>query len=417
VDDTSASRPAAAPSFAQVVAGAGGRHPIDVLAALNAGPGPDARRLAAEAAAPPPALALAQGDGLALPHPLDAEWRFDDATAKALLARAVDLTQPGDALLLLGVPTVVLAAARSEVARRFVVACEDNVIGAALDIRVAADARFVPAAPEGCAAAIVDPPWYPAVFDALLTQAGAACREGGWVLVGAPSAGVRPTAAEERVASLATAAGAGLSLLAEEADALTYRTPAFELAAMRASGVSAWLPSWRRGDLLCFRKTGLGAAQPLPAARPAFELTLEGVRLRLIAGPAAPATPLTPLVPGEVFPSVSARAAGRDRANLWTSGNRAFACDPRATLHAMLALAGQNDLWPKGLDPAGIEASDSPSIDPIQLVDELARIAARDLAQAAMLVGVSSWDRGVNDARFLNGSSTAFRRTLLGAPG
>ncbi len=417
MDDASAPSSAAAQSFAEVVAGAGGRHPIDVLAALNAGAGADASRLAAEAATPPPALVLAQGDGLAMPHPLDAEWRFDDVTADALLARAVDLTQAGDAVLLLGVPTVVLAAARSEAARRFVVACEDNVIGAALDARLAADARFVRAAPDGCAAAIVDPPWYPAVFDALLTQAGAACREGGWVLVGAPSPGVRPTAADERVASLATAAAARLSLVADERDALTYRTPAFELAAMRACGVSAWLPSWRRGDLLCFKKTGLGMARPLPAAHPAFELTIEGVRLRLIADPAVPATPLTPLVSGEVFPSVSARAVGRDRANFWTSGNRAFACDPRATLHAMLALAARNGLWPKGLDSAGIGSRDPLSIDPIQLADELARIAARDLAQAAMLVGVSSWDRSVNDARFLNGSSTAFRRNLLGAPG
>ncbi|OHB31100.1 MAG: hypothetical protein A2790_10635 [Phenylobacterium sp. RIFCSPHIGHO2_01_FULL_69_31] len=417
MDDASAPRPVAALSFADIVAGAGGRHPTDVLAALNVGAGADARRLASEAARPPPASVLAQGDGLALPHPLDAEWRFDDATADALLARAVDLTQAGEAVLLLGVPTVVLAAARSGAARRFVVACEDNVIGAALAARVAADARFVRAAPEGCAAAIVDPPWYPAVFDALLTQAGAACRAGGWVLVGAPSAGVRPTAADERVASLATAVVAGLSLVADEPDALTYRTPAFELAAMRTSGVSAWLPSWRRGDLLSFRKTGPGEAQPLPPARPAFELTLEGVRFRLIAGPAVPATPLTPLVPDEVFPSVSARAAGRDRANLWTSGNRAFVCDPGSTLQAMLALAARNDLWPKGLDPAGIESRDSPSIDPIQRVDELARIAARDLAHAAMLVGVSSWDRSVNDARFLNGSSTAFRRTLRGGPG
>jgi len=404
-----------AASFADAVASAGGRHPIDVFTALQGEQGPDAERLASEAATSAPATAnLPQGDGLALPHPSDAEWRFEDSTAEVLLERAVELTRRGDAILLLGVPTVVLAALRSDADRRFVLACEDNVIGAVLRAKVATDSRFVGGAPDGCAAAILDPPWYPKLFDALIAYAGAKCRDEGWILAAAPSPGVRPGADEERATTIANASSAGLTFIEGQADALVYRTPAFELAAMRAAGVVAWLPCWRRGDLLTLRKTARGETPVVPKPRPAFELTLNGVRLRLITGPTKPAATLSPIVGGEVFPSVSARAHGREQANFWTTNNRAFECDPEATLRAMLAVASQLGLWPKGLDPEGISSGDSPPVDWIPLVDELSRIAARDLAEAAMLCGVSSWDRSVNDARFLNGSSHAFLQALHG---
>jgi hypothetical protein len=62
----------------------------------------------------------------------------------------------------------------------------------------------------------------------------------------------------------------------------------------------------------------------------------------------------------------------------------------------------------------GKESVDSTSIDPIHLIPELARIAARDHAHMAALVGVSSWNQAANDARFLNGSAATFRQTLLG---
>jgi len=410
---------AATPRFAAHVADAGGRHPIDLFMGLRDSAErtaeddalfADARQTSAE-----PSI-LPQGDGLPLPHPLDAEWRFDTSTSDDLVVRAVDATRPGDAILLLGVPTVVMSALRSRVRRRFVVRCEANVVGAALSVRIADDERFVDAPPDGCGAAVLDPPWYPQVFDALVGQAAQACRSGAAILVGAPPAGVRPASPAERRSTLAAAQASGLVLVREETAVLGYRTPAFEVAAMRASGVGAWLPGWRRGDLLVLQKVSVGGELSLPPATPAFELTLDGVRLRLLAAPGPTGKAIEPIIAGEVFPSVSARASGRRRANLWTTGNRAFACDPAPTLIAMQQLAATRDLWPKGLDHGPKEVAASASIDAIQLVDELARIAARDLAQTATLVGESSWDRSANDARFLNGSSSAFHRNLLGTP-
>lgn len=406
-------------AFADLVAEAHGRHPIELLGDLQADPSPDARRLAAEARAIPDySPVFPQGNGLALPHPLDAEWRFSEDTARALLERAVAATQRGDAILLLGVPTLVLAAAESKADRRFCAACEENIIGAGLAALTASDSRFEPRnLTTVYAAAIVDPPWYPTIFASLLGQAAGACRQGGLIFASAPPMGVRPTSAAERVELQAHAANLGLVLIETEPEALTYRTPAFEAAAMQAAGLSLALPLWRGGDLLVFRREQLRGIPGLPAAPAAFELTLEGVRLRLLASGGNDVDRVEPLVDGEVLPSVSTRTPWRARANLWTSGNRAFVCPPAATLAAMQALAVERDLWPKGLDPKGTEDVDSTSIDAIQLVSELAGIVARDLAHMAALVGVSSWDRAANDARFLNGSATTFQQALRGGGG
>lgn len=407
-------RPAA---FADLVSAANGRHPIELLVDLQADPSPNAQRLAAEARAIAlRSLALPQGEGLALPHPLDAEWRFSEYTARWLVERAVATTQPGDRILLLGVPTVVLAATASDADRRFCVACEPNIIGSGLAARTRSDVRFETYdATAGCAAAIADPPWYPPIFVGLLALVTGTCRQGGTIFVATPPMGVRSTSAVERADLRGHAKRLGLALLGTEPESLEYRTPAFEAAAMQAAGLNLSLPSWRRGDLLIFRREHRREIPALPSATPAFELTLQGVRLRLLARGGHGSDRIAPLVEGEVFPSVSTRAPGRGSANLWTSGNRAFVCPPAATLAAMQALAAQHDLWPKGLDLKGTEGADTRSIDPIQLVTDLARIAARDLAHMAALVGGASWNRAANDARFLNGSATTFQETLRGA--
>lgn len=408
--------PASATSFAFEVAAARGRHPLEILETLRAAAEQGCVRsksLYAEGLDLEIGR-LDQGQALALPHPLDAEWRFDDATADRLLDRAVAATSPGEAILLLGVPTVALRAMASSAERRFVIRSEANVIGAALEAKTADDPRFVTEASDGCACAILDPPWYPAVFDLLVGLAAQACRAGARLLIGAPSLNVRPGVEEERRRLVEARRARGLAFLCAEADALTYRTPAFEVAAMRAGGVGRWLPDWRRGDLLVFEKRGVGAPPaPIPQT-PAFELTLQGIRIRLLAQPAIAQTWLEPLVPGEIFPSVSTRAAGRKRANLWTSGNRAFACDAGLALAALQRLATRHGLWPKGLKMPPIDVRIRQEVDPIQSLEDLAQIVARDHADMTSLVGEASWDRSVNDARFLNGSAAAFLQALYG---
>lgn len=409
-------------SFADMVREGQGRHPIEIYQALRhdgralLGQGA-ANSLIGQAEALAPRTPAIQGVELALPHPLDAEYRFTDESAQAVLKAAVAATSPGDLILLFGVPTVTIAALASSHDRRFAVRAEDNVIGQDLLQLAAPDRRFLPPTDTLASAVIIDPPWYPPAFNSMLGSASAACLPGAHLFVSAPRDGVRPTIADERRVMLKSAAAAGLVLVSRSIDGSFYRTPTFELAAMRAAGLGAWMPEWRQGEALVFVKRGSALPGEPPVLTPAFELTVSGVRLRLLArtGPRPGVEHAAPVC--EVFPSVSNRAAGRDLANFWTSSNRCCVMPAAQALNAMLTIARDRGiLWPKGLDSEFSLPSSPASIDREQtLIHHLLQTIDRELTDSASLVGEASWNRTANDARFLNGSSKAFLRTLSGA--
>jgi hypothetical protein len=390
---------------------------------LACGNGPSAAKaiqLCREAEVAEPARFAAQGEGLPLPHPLDFEWRFTDATANALIDRSASVTRSGDSIALLAVPSVVLAALRSRHDRTFRVLTEPNVVGTSLEELVRGDRRFLfGGCPRSAGAAVVDPPWYPAPLSDLLALAVAQCRNGAQVLMSAPPPGLRAGGAGERTQLLQMAHGLRLDLLDQQSAELHYRSPAFELAALHAAGVGLWLPDWRSGDLLTFRVQGpILPTSDNTRADPAFELTISGVRIRLQAQrPAGSGSELRAAHAGEVLPTVSARDPRRHEGNLWTSGNRVFSIDPAVGLKAMVTIAEGRDLWRKGLDSAGTEPGNLRSIDPVELlIHELDDVIVRECEQMAQLVGEAAWAKSVNDARFLNGSADVFLASLHGAP-
>jgi hypothetical protein len=343
-----------------------------------------------------------QGADLPLPHPLDMEWRFSQETVQSLLDQAVDLTSDGDAILLLGVPSIAAAARRTTADRQFLVTGEDNVICEALERATTGDARFVHR-PNGrlAAAAIIDPPWYIDAYAEMLGSCSARCAADASVLLALPPIGVRPSAEADRSAMLAIAAAAGFAVT-EERQQVGYRTPLFEIAAWRAAGIGAWLPDWRTGEMIrIVKRRAPAGVVPVPLKPPAFELTLEGVRLKLLLDRAGPAT-VAPIVEGEVLPSVSARLPGRDRASLWTSSNRAFAVDSELAFAAMTAVAqARGIVLPERLSSTRIDSADSTAIDAIRaLTHQIDRLAMREIAIAGEILGDGAWLRTLNDVRF-----------------
>jgi hypothetical protein len=410
----------AAATFSEFVLLAGGKHPTELLQALMNYAAPDpilqerARALIVDAKTQVAGMGHPQVAGLALPHPIDAEWRFTDGTADDLLETVVGATGAQDAILLMGVPSVVVAALHSKHDRRFAVLGEPNIIADGLRDLTADDRRFVHGVVEGhrVTAAILDPPWYLDQFRAMLGEASLRCDIGGHVFVSAPPEGVRPSIPEDLRLIDEAATRCGLTLVSQEVGALRYRTPLFELNALRASGVGAWLPDWRRGNFAVYRKDAKGAGSPsVPAICSGFEVTLSGVRLRLLnAGPAKASAELVPIHDGEIFPSVSMRAPRRSEAALWTSGNRAFSVEYSACLTALAAISESRNLLPKGLDPKLSLWRNSKAIDRIEhLIQKLIELADREFAEAATVLGPTAWETAVNDARFLSGSRSVFR--------
>ena len=406
VDEAVRAAATGARNFAGLLARLPGIGPADALRALADQPlDPGYARLLGDAQTrAAPDLPFDQCSVLPLPHPLDMEWRFTRETAVELLAQAIAHTSAGDAILLLGVPSVAAAASVTRVDREFQVEGEGNIICEALRGLTRGDTRFVHG-PAGrrAAAAIVDPPWYTAAYAEMLATCSERCVPGAQVFLALPPVGVRPSARDDRGHMIELAEIAGFAV-SRECWTVRYRSPAFELAAWRAAGIGAWLPDWRTGEVRRLVKDRPGTGQPqAPARAAAFEVTIEGVRLRLLLGREGPGE-LTPIAPGEVVPSVSARWPGRDRAALWTSSNRAFAVDSTLALPALAHVADARGLvLPRGLTLKESAPRGARAIDAIRaLTHQIENLAERELAGANDLVGDAAWSRAHNDVRFLS---------------
>jgi hypothetical protein len=395
-----------------------GISPTDAVRALKGMNDQPAPRLLASALQDERPQPLPQGAHLPLPHPLDLEWRFSEASAAALLEKVIEASGYDDAVLLLGVPTVAAAAIDSDARRSFHVIGEDNVVCRSLIEASTRDPRFVhdAASDEPVRAALVDPPWYFDSYAEMVGLCSARCAPGATLFLVLPPVGIRPSAGVDREKMLEIARRAGFDLAETGAEPLSYRSPLFELAAFRAAGIGAWLPDWRTGDLVRLTKTReLTHAAPQASRPAAFELTLDGTRMKLLLDRPGPAM-LEPLVPGGVVPSVSVRYPERARASLWTSTNRAFAVDSARAFDAMLALAAQRGLVLRNGLIGGNSTPDARgNIDEIQRLTHLfERLADEERAAAVELVGEAAW-LNINDARFLPGRSQDFPKARHGA--
>lgn len=283
----------------------------------------------------------AEADGmLPPPHPLDYDWRFSASTARRLTAQCVQLSRPGDTIVLLGTPTVMGAAARAPQDRRWVLleaspattdALSQLTPGGVLRCDLSRDEL-----PSLAAQVVVaDPPWYAEHTRVFAWAAAQLTRSGATVLLAQPPVATRPGVLAERAAVLAFAQQAGLEPVAIRPGDLAYVSPPFERGALRASGLSQAVPlTWRRGDLIVMHRT----ASPVGAApRPALnageawqEVVLHGARIRFRMDQRDSGRPADPrlrrLVEGDVLPSVSRRDPLRPQVSVWTGGNRVFGC-------------------------------------------------------------------------------------------
>jgi len=409
---------AEAVDFRALIRALPGIGPTDAVRALKDMNNQSASRLLASALQDERPQPLPQGAHLPLPHPLDLEWRFSEDSAAALLEKVIEASGCDDAVLLLGVPTVAAAAIDSDARRSFHIIGEGNVVCRSVIEASARDPRFVhdAASREPVRAALVDPPWYLDSFTEMVGLCSARCAPGATLFVVLPPVGIRPSAGADREKMLKIARQAGFDMTESGAESLSYRSPLFELAAFRAAGIGAWLPDWRIGDLVRLTKTRkLTHAAPEVSRSAAFELTLDGTRMKLLLDRPGPAI-LEPLVPGGVIPSVSVRYPARARASLWTSTNRAFAVDSALALDAMLALAAKRGLVLRnGLVGENSAACTYGDIDEIQRLTHLfERLADEERAAAVELVGEAAW-LNINDARFLPGRSRGFQEVRHGA--
>jgi hypothetical protein len=283
---------------------------------------------------------------LPIPHPLDYDWRFSDAAIQHVFDRCLDLSHLGDTVALLGTPSVLRAAIEKGSPRQWVLLdinamITDYLTTAALDTRILqCDVTKDPLPELSASLVIVDSPWYEEHVRSFLWAACQLCAPGGHLLVSLPPVGTRPGIAHEWAQTLDWAQQLGLTLLRLEPAALPYMTPPFERNALKAEGLYKIPDEWRQGDLAVFFY-----AHPATIPRPLspcedewMEEVLLGMRIRMrpqhdghFHDPS-----LLSLVPGDILSSVSRREPRRRLADVWTSGNRIFACQGRHILRQIV---------------------------------------------------------------------------------
>lgn len=283
-------------------------------------------------AAQPRENAEAPASLLPLPHPLDFEWRFTQRTAHSLLDLLIKLTPFGGSALLFGTPGVACGALFVPVCRRLYFVGEDNVVsrrlhalnvGAGAPISIEAQLAKV----GHVDAVLLDPPWYPDSVNSMLSAAAAVCKIGGTILISLAPPATRASAEEDQFDALRVARKLGLEFLERQPLAVRYDTPFFECNALHSQGVDPPM-TWRRGDLLIFRKLRSTPAAIIypPPRRPWSEVSIGRMRLaiRHEPHPSLEGGSLRSIVQGDVLPSVSRSDPRRANALVWTSGNRVF---------------------------------------------------------------------------------------------
>jgi hypothetical protein len=293
---------------------------------------------------------------LPLPHPLDFEWRFSEATARMLSARATGHASSQRRVALLGVPSVFRAMVEEGRAKavdffdasELVVAAFRSTYPAARALRL--DLSLGVALPGEYGTIACDPPWYPEDMLSFLRFASDHSHAGATLLMSLPPWGTRPRVTEEVEGVLSAAEAMGWSLQSYEASAIDYETPFFEWNSLRLRRLRNVPFHWRKGDLATFEKCGDSGDQPswLPAADAPTDSWVEesvgACRLRLRAQRRGTFSDprLQSIVAGDVLPSVSRREPLRRRADVWTSGNRVYRCEGPDILGLIVRAVGNN---------------------------------------------------------------------------
>lgn len=277
-------------------------------------------------------LPVSNYDPLPIPHPLDFDWRFTNATRQSL---SDELLDAGSRLTILGAPSLWLSLRDRKPSTRLCLFDANPLIVTSVSDIEAQEVSIMNllADPfEDVTSDIVfaDPPWYPEHLKAFSWVGSSLLGERGVLYLSVPPGGTRPGVARERAELLAWTSKLGLTRRCIRSGVLAYAMPPFERAALSAAGILPFVPhDWRRGDLIVFERTGdIQVSRPLVHEKPWSERTFDGIRIKIdVSAPPTGTDPsLISIIDGDVLTSISRRDDRRGAVHVWTSGNRVFGC-------------------------------------------------------------------------------------------
>jgi hypothetical protein len=296
-----------------------------------------------------------ESNQLPVPHPLDFEWRFSENAIENLLQKSLEITNPQDLITLFGVPSVLWSALQKGYPRQMVLFESSQAVSHFFDRQNVPRGKFKKCnlmeddLPKISAKLVIsDPPWYQECVRSFLWAAGQLCSQGGFMLLSTPPVGTRPKIKQEWEDALGWAKALGFSFVEMQECSLPYVSPPFERNALKAEGIVSVPREWRRGNLAIFvREFDHGISRPPSCLLNGdwVEEAIEGVRFRIrrrdrtqhFIDPS-----LETIVPGDILPSVSRYDGRREKADVWTSGNRIFKCQGTAVLQKIIGAIVQH---------------------------------------------------------------------------
>jgi hypothetical protein len=289
-------------------------------------------------------LSLEPPNSIPPPHPLDFEWRFIEETIINLVKYCLSLSDSGDTIGLLGVPSLYKLVANNKLNRNFVL-FDKNTVDQQITVNYQACIScdiLVDKLPDLNSVAkiiLTDPPWYLEYQRAFLWNASKICKLDGFLLMVTPKAGTRPEIPKEWQNVLDYSKKLGFKYLGNISDNIIYETPYFEKNALKSVGILNFPKNWRRADLAVFAKNKeKNIPQPsIICTSDWYKESYMGIRVRKHSNSKNFKDPkLVSILLGDVLPSVSRRDPRRGQADVWTSGNRIFTCSGTNVLHQIL---------------------------------------------------------------------------------
>lgn len=284
-------------------------------------------------------------DQISPPHPLDYEWRFTKETVINLAKYCLSHSNPGDSICLLGVPSLYRLVTNNKLKRNFILFDKNpieqkTVIGYCASISCDLLCDHTAGCELKAKIVLMDSPWYPEYTRAFLWNASKICEIEGLLLMVTPKEGTRPNIKQEWRSTLRYSKRIGFSYLGKCPVSVRYDTPFFERNALKSVGILNFPQNWRCADLTAFVKIeDTNTLQPLiSSSTDWYKESYMGIKVRKYSISKEFTNPkLVSIIPGDILPSVSRRDGRREKADVWTYGNRIFQCNGTNVLQQILS--------------------------------------------------------------------------------